>query len=140
MAPHPYYPDNNLQAFSGNLKSDGGPDLSDPQVRQRQAAYLRKVVDTLNDLDNVLYEVTNEGGTKNWDWWVVRTVQEYERTKGKQHPVGLTGHGSENNEEMLASPATWISPGSNGWQELKTNPRSRSVWKDGLSSSPKITR
>ena len=27
-----------------------------------QAAYIRKVVDTVNDLDNVLYEVINEGG------------------------------------------------------------------------------
>ena len=104
-------------------KSDVGPDLSDPQVRERQAAYLRKVVDTVNDLDNVLYEVTNEGGTKDWDWWVVRTVQEYEKTKAKQHPVGLTGHGSESNDEMLASPAAWISPGSDGWQDLKTDPR-----------------
>ena len=34
----------------------------DPKVRKHQAAYIRRVVDTLNDLDNVLYEVTNEGG------------------------------------------------------------------------------
>jgi hypothetical protein len=121
---HPYHPDNNVQRFNGNLRGNAGPDLGDPRVRERQAAYLRKVVDTVNDLDNVLYEVTNEGGTKDWDWWVVKTVQEYEKAKGKQHPVGLTGHGSENNEEMLASPATWISPGSDGWPDLKTAPRS----------------
>ena len=129
---HPYHPDNNVQAFNGNLKSDAGPDLNDPQVRERQAAYLRKVVDTVNDLDNVLYEVTNEGGNKDWDWWVVRTVQEYEKTKAKQHPVGLTGHGSESNEEMLASPADWISPGSDGWQDLKTDPRSAPATKVSL--------
>ena len=105
------------------MKSDAGPDLGDSRVRERQTAYLRKVVDTVNDLDNVLYEVTNEGGTKDWDWWVVRAVQEYEKTKAKQHPVGLTGHGSESNEEMLASPAAWISPGSGGWPDLKSDPR-----------------
>jgi len=120
---HPYHPENNVQKFNGNLKSDVGPDLNDPRVRERQAAYLRKVVDTVIDLDNVLYEVTNEGGNKAWDWWVVRTVQEYERTKAKQHPIGLTGHGSESNEDMLASPAAWISPGSDGWRDLKTDPR-----------------
>ncbi len=120
---HPYYPDNNTEGFNGNLKGSGGPDLGDPRVRERQKAYLRKVVDSVNDLDNVLYEVTNEGGTKDWDWWVVRTVQEYEKTKPKQHPVGLTGHGSESNEEMLASPATWISPGSKNWPDLKDTPR-----------------
>lgn len=120
---HPYHPDNNIQAFNGNLHGDGGPDLSDPRVREHQAAYLRKVVDTVNDLDNVLYEVTNEGGTKDWDWWVVHTVQEYEKTKNKQHPIGLTGHGSESNEEMFASEAAWVSPGSEGWPDLRTDPR-----------------
>jgi hypothetical protein len=129
---HPYHPDNNIQSFNGNLKSDVGPDLADPQVRQRQAAYLRKVVDTVNDCDNVLFEVTNEGGTKDWDWWVVRTVRDYEMQKPKQHPVGLTGHGSESNDDMLASPAAWISPGSDRWRDLKTDPRPAPVTKVSL--------
>lgn len=120
---HPYHAENNVQGFDGNPASDAGPDLNNPHVRQHQATYLRKVVDTVNDLDNVLYEVTNEGGNKEWDWWVVRTVQEYEQTKPRQHPMGLTGHGSESNEEMLASPAAWFSPGSSGWDDLKTDPR-----------------
>ena len=37
--------------------------------------------------------------------------------------MGLTGHGSENNDEMLASPADWFSPGSSQWPDLKTDPR-----------------
>ena len=129
---HPYHPDNNIQKFNGNLKSDVGPDLGDPRVRKHQAAYLRKVVDTVNDLDNVLFEVTNEGGTKDWDWWVVRTVQEYEKTKPKQHPVGLTGHGSETNEEMLASPAAWFSPGS----RRLAGPADRSPARSGHEGQP----
>ena len=71
----------------------------------------------------MLYEVTNEGGTKDWDRFVVDTVHAYEKTKPKQHPVGLTGHGSESNDEMLASPADWFSPGSNQWPDLKADPR-----------------
>lgn len=120
---HPYHPSNNTQQFNGNRHSDSGPDLSDPGVRQHQAAYIRKVIDTVNDLDNVLYEVTNEGGNKDWDWWVVQTAHEYQMTKPKQHPVGLTGHGSESNDEMLSSQADWFSPGSNQWPDLKTDPR-----------------
>ncbi len=120
---HPYHPENNIQGFNGNTKSNVGPDLNDPRVRERQAAYIRKVVDTLNDLDNVLYEVTNEGGNKDWDRFVVDTVHAYEKSKPKQHPVGLTGHGSENNDEMLASPADWFSPGSQQWPDLRTDPR-----------------
>lgn len=171
---HPYNPANNVQGFNGNKHSDTGPDLSDPQVREMQAAYIRKVVDTVNDLDNVLYEVTNEGGNKAWDWWVVDTVHQYEKTKAtqqmqaacmriaidaansfqsslygvtnedeykaldqqavdivhlwentriRQHPVGLTGHGDENNDEMLASPADWFSPGADPWPDLRKDPR-----------------
>jgi hypothetical protein len=37
--------------------------------------------------------------------------------------VGLTGHGSETNDEMLASPADWVSLGSIDWADLKTDPR-----------------
>ncbi len=65
----------------------------------------------VNDLDNVLYEVINEGGNQEWDGWVVRTIKDYERTKPKQYPVGITGHGGERIATMLASPADWISPG-----------------------------
>jgi hypothetical protein len=120
---HPYNPANNIQGFNGNKHGDTGPDLSDPQVREMQAAYIRKVIDTVNDLDNVLYEVTNEGGYKEWDWWVVDTVHQYEKAKASQHPAGLTGHGGENNDEMLASPADWFSPGADPWPDLRKDPR-----------------
>lgn len=120
---HPYHPGNNIQRFNGNPQGNGGPGLDSGSVRDYQAKYIRKVIDTVNDLDNVLYEVTNEGGYKDWDWWVVKTVQDYEKQKPKQHPVGLTAHGSESNDEMLASGADWFSPGSKDWPDLKTDPR-----------------
>jgi hypothetical protein len=41
----------------------------------------------------------------------VKTIHDHERTKLKQHPVGITGHGAERLDSMLASPAEWISPG-----------------------------
>jgi hypothetical protein len=76
------------------------------------------VVDTVNDLDNVLYEVINEGGEKKWNWWVIDTVHKYERTKPKQHPVGNTGHGAERLPTLLPSPAEWLSPGrADGFDE-----------------------
>lgn len=111
---HPFNPANNINkltikgadALSGQVHT-----LRNPEANRLQAAYIRKVVDTVNDLDNVLYEVINEGGEKEWNWWVITTVQEYERTKPKQHPVGNTGHGAERLPSMLASPADWVSPG-----------------------------
>ncbi|MCS7223099.1 MAG: hypothetical protein NZ959_00870 [Armatimonadetes bacterium] len=93
------------------------------RIRNFQLAYVRKVVDTVNDLDNVLFEIINEGGTKAWDWFLVRFVQDYEKRKPKQHPIGLTGHGGEDNESMIASPAQWFSLGAREWSDLATNPR-----------------
>jgi hypothetical protein len=112
---HPFNPANNIngakvagaEALSGRVHT-----LRNPEVNELQAAYIRKVVDTLNDLDNVLYEVINEGGEKEWNWWVIETIHDHQRIKPKQHPIGNTGHGAERLPSMLASPAQWISPGS----------------------------
>jgi hypothetical protein len=111
---HPFHPENNVNGIAVAGDEIGGAvhRLGNPRVTEVQAAYIRKVVDTVNDQENLLYEVINEGGEKEWDWWVVRTLHEYERTLSpQQHPVGITGHGSERLESMLASPAEWISPG-----------------------------
>ena len=118
---HPFHPGNNVNnlgtgaADAINMRVHG---LSNKEVNQVQALYIRKVVDTVNDLDNVLYEVINEGGEKEWDWWVANTIREQERTKARQHPIGITGHGAERLASMLASPADWISPGrADGYAE-----------------------
>jgi hypothetical protein len=112
---HPFHPENNVSGINAsagsNAVSGAMHSLADPAANALQAAYIRKVVDTVSDRDNVLYEVINEGGQKEWDWWVVQTVREHERKKGRQHPVGLTGHGAERLTSLLASPADWISPG-----------------------------
>ncbi len=106
---YPFHPDNNINGIDAGGRVHS---RSNPAVNKIQAAYLRRVVDTVNALDNVLYEVINEGGERRWDWWVVQTVREHEQAKPKQHPIGITGHGAEDLKSMLASPADWISPGS----------------------------
>ena len=97
-------------------------DLSRGEVREVQAKYLQQVVDAVHDLDNVLYEVINEGGNKDWDWWVVDTVHRMEGAKGVRHPVGITGYNSESLAEMLESSCEWVSPGSNDGAFFKTDP------------------
>lgn len=109
---HPFHRDNNINGDAdGDDRTGEVHTRTFSAVNAIQADYIRKVVDTLNDLDNVLYEVINEGGQKDWDWWVIQTVREHERKKPKQHPLGLTGHGAERLKDMLASEADWVSPG-----------------------------
>lgn len=111
---HPFHPDNNVNGIKIGAADDATAHvhrLGNQAVNDLQAAYIRKVVDTVNGFDNVLYEVINEGGEKEWDWWVVQVIRDHQRTKPKQHLVGITGHGAERLASMLASPADWVSPG-----------------------------
>jgi hypothetical protein len=80
-----------------------------------EQAYIGKVIDTVNDLDNVLYEVSNEAGSPYSDSWhasVIDYVKQYESTKPKQHPIGMTfQHRGGNDETLYKSQADWVSPG-----------------------------
>lgn len=116
---HPYNAQNNINGIDGDKNRDDVVDVDEPAIRELHAAYLNKVADTTRDLDNVLYEVINEGGDKDWDWWVVDTIHKLETEGGKKHPVGLTGVSNETLDEMLASPADWISPFG---EQFKTDP------------------
>ncbi len=55
-------------------------------------AYADKVVDTVNDLDNVLYEISCEGPVQSiaWQYDLIDHIHTYEAGKAKQHPVGMT--------------------------------------------------
>ncbi len=129
FAGHYYNRDNNIQKLDGDKNKDKILDINDPKVREYQAAYIKKIIDTVWDLDNVLYEVINEGGNVEWDAFVVKTIKDYEKAKGKIHPVGLTGHGNETLQQMMASDADWVSPGTwddESMKNVRTNPP---VWK-----------
>ena len=94
---HPMHAANNINGINGDPDSDGygiesqtlpGP----PGVNAIQKAYMRKVVDTVNDLDNVLYEIVNESGnySTQWQYDFINSIKSYQSAKPKQHPVGMT--------------------------------------------------
>ena len=123
-AVHPFNGDNNVNGV--DVPYTGWDDEVHPslhsmhnaEVLAHQEAYVRKVVDTVNDLDNVLYEVINEGGSVEWQCHVVDTVHGYEARKAKQHPVGMTaGTPGMRNAALIGGPADWVSPASqpNWW-------------------------
>ena len=120
---HPYNQANNINGIDGDANHDGegkeAHTLEVPAVTRLQEAYVRKVIDTVNDLDNVLYEISNETATwsKDWQYHMVRFIKEYEATKPKPHPVGITAFDSGREGSMaalLGSPADWISPQNDG--------------------------
>jgi hypothetical protein len=86
---HPYNLKNNINGFNGDPNGDSIADFGDPAVREAQRAYIHRVIDTVNDLDNVLYEAINEGGNREWDCGVVNTVHQYERPRAPSIPSVL---------------------------------------------------
>ena len=91
---------------------------TDGAVVAAQKAYVAKVIETLNQFDNVLWEVANEAGANSTGWQteMIRFIREYEAKLPKQHPIGFTfQHGTACNgqtETLFQSDADWISPGS----------------------------
>ncbi|HEY7424228.1 MAG TPA: putative collagen-binding domain-containing protein [Gemmataceae bacterium] len=127
---HPFNVHNNVQGINGDPNGDGkGREthtLAIAAVTAIQKAYVRQVIDTVNDLDNVLYEVANESGlySTEWQYHMIRYIKTYEAKKSKQHPVGMTsdGYGGEDDTDRLfKSPADWISP-SPDRDDYKSNP------------------
>lgn len=119
---HPFNVKNNVNAIIGDPDGDGRGiethTLKNPAVTSLQKAYVKKVIDTVNDLDNVLLEITNESGaySTQWQYHIIDFIHEYEKTRPRQHPVGMTFqfHRSRefrgSNENLFKSPADWISP------------------------------
>ncbi len=130
----PFNARNNVNGVNGDLNGDGAGTevntLASPAVTRIQDAYVRKVVDTVNGFDNVLYEVANESGyySTAWQYHVIRLVKSLEAGKPKRHPVGMTfQHAGGNNATLLRSPADWISPESDTFLTIRP-------WRTGARS------
>jgi hypothetical protein len=120
--PFPYQPYN----VANNINKIGAPETPEdyddrPSLHSMlipakllliQKAYVKKVILTVNDLDNVLYEIINEGGATEWQYHMINFIKETEATMPKQHPVGMTHRGDKKmtNQILFDSPADWISP------------------------------
>jgi hypothetical protein len=124
--------------------------LGNSQATARQEAYVRAVIDAVNDLDNVLYEIANETDSTAiaWQYHMVDYVKTIEAPKPKHHPVGMTSaYPNGSDTDLFASHADWISPvgrlvlgdgrkvilndtdHSYGWPELKSDgPDKQRAW------------
>src|SRR5687767_9999133 len=109
---HPFFEANNVNAIAIRSIVDYQVLPLDSRVQALQEAYIRKVVDTVHDLPNVLYEVANEssgdtadavhmpdgptiptpiGDSTEWQYWVITFLKQYEQQMGyTPHPVGMS--------------------------------------------------
>lgn len=130
---HPFHPENNINGLGldAGARATQVHMLGVPSITKLQETYVRKVINTLNDLDNVLYEIANESGTYSTEWQehFIRFIHDYEKGKPKQHPVGMTFQYSRDpkqrgvNANLFNSSADWISPNPDaGKFNYQTNP------------------
>jgi hypothetical protein len=135
---HPFHAANNVNGVGLRSIVDYQVLPLDPAIRTLQEEYIQKVVDTVHDLPNVLYEVANEssgatsdavnlpdgttidtpiGDSTEWQYWVMDFVRRYERQMDyDKHPVGMTmqypvADQRKVNAPLRRSRADWISPG-----------------------------
>jgi hypothetical protein len=137
---HPFHASNNVNGVGIESILDYQVLPLDPEVQELQEAYIRKVVDTVHDMPNVLYEVANEssgggsvdeefaaalgqsgtpewGDSTEWQYWVIDRVRRYTEERGYDaHPIGTTMQfpvkdQTRVNDPLFQSGADWISPG-----------------------------
>ncbi len=130
---HPYNILNNVNGIDGNPPSekktalsgenDSNPfapeehivvqTLENPEITALQRAYVKKVIEAVNDLDNVMYEICNEGlrWTRYWQYAMIGFIHETEQRMPKQHPVWMSHLVQAQNESLYISDAEAISPG-----------------------------
>ena len=112
---HPFNAANNINGINGDPNGDQSgretQTLSIPAVTALQDAYVRAVVDAVNDLDNVIYEISNESDASGnaWQAHMIDLIRSYESTKSKRHPIGMTIPWPGSNSDLFVSSADWIS-------------------------------
>lgn len=114
---HPFHRANNVNGIDGDPNADDSGEethtLALPAVTALQDAYVRNVVDAVNEFDNVLYEVSNESEQSSvaWQAHVIELIRDHQSRKPKQHPIGMTSiWPNGQNDDLYRSPADWISP------------------------------
>jgi hypothetical protein len=116
---YPFTGANNINGiddgYAGGSTGTGSVTMTAPNAITRlQDAYVEKVIDTLNDLPNVLWIVSEEA-PPNSTWWnnhQISHIRAYESGKQHQHPIGyaaLIGPGSSD-LTLYNSNADWVAP------------------------------
>jgi hypothetical protein len=112
---YPFTGTNNINAvddgYDGGAQGIGAIAMNAPSaITAFQDAYVEKVIDTLNDLPNVLWVVSEESPETSM-WWnshQISHIRAYESTKPHQHPIGYGASGPDST--LYNSDADWVKP------------------------------
>ncbi|MBM4259612.1 MAG: hypothetical protein FJ147_27405 [Deltaproteobacteria bacterium] len=135
----------NMYNFANNINYvNDNYTLTNPTITIEEA-YLRKVIDTVNDLDNVIYEICNECpvSAKDWQYYLANYIKSYQATKPQQHPVMISYFAAGRAGTMAAlyaSPADIIAAGDDGGVfDYERNPPASDGRKVVIADSDHIT-
>jgi hypothetical protein len=107
---YPFTGRNNINNIDDGYKEGvEGTDVASITMKEEnditriQDEYVKKVINTLNDLPNVLWIISQEA-PKTSAWWndrLIEFVRDYERKKAFQHPIGLGGYDNTLNDSTI---------------------------------------
>ena len=127
---HPFHAANNGNGIAATSIDDLQVLPLDPRMESIEAAYIKKVVDSLHDLPNVIWEVANEssgdgsvdqefakflgmdeppvwGDSTEWQYWVIDVVKGYEEERGydtpDRHDDAVSGGGPDPGQRAAAA-------------------------------------
>ncbi len=83
-------------------------------ITNYQDAFVQKVIDTVNDQPNVLWEISEEapGNSTWWQGHMISLIHTYEAGKPAQHPVGFPYVTGASDSLLYNSDADWVAPGA----------------------------
>jgi hypothetical protein len=113
-ATHPFARRNNINGIECGNEPASIHTMRDPAINAIQRSYAMRVVKTVNEFDQVIFEIINEGSpeTTEWQYGMIQFVKSLERDLPKQHLVGMTfQYPGGKNATLFESDADWISPG-----------------------------
>lgn len=111
---YPFTGSNNVNGVDDGGGTDSLTMTAPNAITAIQDAYVKKVIDTLNDLPNVLWIVSQEAPA-NSQWWnshLINVARSYEFGKPFQHPIGYGVLDNGTDDTIMNSDADWIAPGA----------------------------
>jgi len=105
---------NNVNGIDGDPKGIGYGNkvhsLDNKEIIKFHEAYVRKMIDVLNDFDNIIWEIGNETIESSIPWkaHLVKFIRDYESRKPKQHLIlDGTGNGVGNSSIWITGADTF---------------------------------